>query len=286
MSAGRLAWRALLLLVLAAALAGCSGVRLVYDNADTFIRWRLLQFLDVHGDQADDLDERIARFLRWHRANALPKYARDAEEAARRLADGLSADDVAWGYEAALGHARESLRAAAERIAPLLDRLDADQLRHMEQRIAEENRKFARENLRGNERERRQRRAERIVERLEEWAGPLSKAQVERVRLFSARAPLIDEMRDRDNRRLQGEVLEIIRAREARKRLPERMAQWERGRDPGYVEARAANQSEFQLMLVDLDRMGSAEQRARLVSELRRYADDFRILASRPVGAS
>jgi len=54
-----------LLPVLAAALlAGCSGVRLAYDNADTFIRWRLLQFLDVQGEQADELDERIARFMR------------------------------------------------------------------------------------------------------------------------------------------------------------------------------------------------------------------------------
>ena len=78
----------LFLLCAALALAGCSGVRLIYDNADTFIRWRMLQFLDVHGEQADELDERIARFMRWHRASALPKYASDAEEGAKRLSRG------------------------------------------------------------------------------------------------------------------------------------------------------------------------------------------------------
>jgi len=272
---------ALVLLLAVAILAGCSGVRMAYDNIDTFIRWRMLQFLDVHGEQADELDERIASFLRWHRANALPKYARDVDEAARRLSDGLSRDDLLWGYDASIAHARESLRAAVEQVAPLLDRLTPEQLQHMEQRIAEENRKFAREHLRGSEPERRAERARRIVERMEDWVGALSKEQVERVRQFSARAPLLDEMRDRENKRLQGEVVAIIRAHEARQRLPERVANWERGRDPAYAGARSANKEEFEAMLLDLDRLGTAEQRTRLVAELRRYAEEFRALAAR-----
>jgi len=274
--------RWVLLALLTAALAGCSGVRMVYDNLDTFIRWRMLQFLDVHGEQADELDERIARFLRWHRTQALPKYARDADAASRRMADGLSSEDLVWGYDVALAHVRESLREAVDQVAPLLDRLTPEQLRYMEARIVEENRKFARENLRGSERERRERRAQRIIERMEEWVGALSKAQVERVKQFSARAPLLEELRDRDNRRLQAEVIAIIRAREARQRLGERVANWELGRDPAYVAARAANQQEFYVLLLDLDRLGTKEQRERIVAELRRYADEFRHLASRP----
>src|SRR6185503_19525102 len=132
------------------------------------------------------------------------------------------------------------------------------------------------------ERERRERRAQRIIERMEEWVGTLSKAQVQRVKQFSARAPLLEELRDRDNRRLQAEVIAIIRAREARKRLGERVANWERGRDPAYVAARAANQQEFYALLLDLDRLGTREQRVRIAAELRRYADEFRHLASRP----
>ena len=274
--------RWVLLALLTSALAGCSGVRMVYDNLDTFIRWRMLQFLDVHGEQADELDERIARLMRWHRAQALPKYARDVDEASRRMSDGLSSEDLVWGYDVALAHVRESLREAIDQVAPLLDRLTPEQLRYMEARIAEENRKFARENLRGSERERRERRAQRIIGRMEEWVGTLSKAQAERVKQFSARAPLLEEMRDRDNKRLQAEVMAIIRAREARKRLAERIANWERGRDPAYVAARAANQQEFYGLLLDLDRLGTVEQRERIAAELRRYADEFRNLAARP----
>ena len=271
-----------LAILAALALAGCSGVRLVYDNADTFIRWRMLQFLDVHGEQADDLDERIARFMRWHRANALPKYARDADDAARRLSRGLKREDLVWGYEVFIGHAREAMRTAADESAPLLDRLSAEQIRHMEQRVAEENRKFAREYLRGSEEERRVQRAQRIVERLEDWVGPLSLAQVEAVNRFSANAPLINRMRDRDNKRIQGEILAIIRAHEAKQRLGDKVVDWDRGRDPAYIAARAANIEQFNVMLLEIDRLATREQRARAVAELRRYANEFRSLAARP----
>ena len=266
-------------------LAACSTVRFAYDNADAFVRWRVGQFLDLQGEAADELDERIDAFLRWHRVQALPKYAREADEAARRLARGLSREDPLWGYDSLLARAREGLRAAAERIAPMLDRLTPEQVQHIEQRIAEENRTFARENLRGSERERRERRAQRIIDRLEDWLGNLSKAQVERVRRYSERARLLEELRDRDNKRLQADVLAIIRAREAQERLAERVVNWEKGRDPAYAAARAASWQEFNTLLLDIDRTLSREQRARAVAQLRRYAEDFRVLAARaPVG--
>jgi hypothetical protein len=189
---------------------------------------------------------------------------------------------MVWGYDIFIGHGREAMRAAADQTAPLLDQLTPEQVRHMEQRVAEENRKFAREYLRGSERERREQRAKRIVERLEDWLGNLSKAQIEAVRKFSARAPLIGELRDRDNRRIQDEILAIIRAHEAKKRLGEKVVDWDRGRDPAYIAARAANVHEFNTMLLEINRLATREQRGRVIDELRRYAEEFRALAARP----
>src|SRR5256885_734967 len=83
------------------------------------------------------------------RVEALPRYASIAEDAAARLARGLSREDLVWGYDSLVAQARESLRAAAAKAAPLLDRLDEEQIRHIERRFAEDNRKFAREYLRG-----------------------------------------------------------------------------------------------------------------------------------------
>jgi hypothetical protein len=267
-------------LLLAMLLSGCSMVRLAYENADTYLRWRANAFLDVHGEQADELDASINAFLDWHRAHALPQYAKLATEAAQRLEKGMSPGDLVWGYDSLMAQGRESLRSAATNLAPLLGKLDAAQIAHIEQRLAEENRRFERDFLRGTERARRERRAKRIAGRLEDWVGTLSQAQLERVRQYSEAAPLLGDMRDKDNRRLQAAGLELIRAR-ATERMPDFVARWDSGRDPAYAAAIEASRAQLYALLVDLERTLTPEQRARAVANLRRYAADFQMLAQK-----
>jgi hypothetical protein len=263
-------------------LGGCSAVRLAYDNAEIYVRWRAAHYLDPDEAQAEELDERIAGFMAWHRTHSLPKYAQIADEARRRLERHLQPDDLVWGYDSVVAQLQEDMRAAAENMAPLLDRLTPQQIAHFERRLAEDNRRFARENLRGGERERRKRRTERNVERLEGWLGRLSRAQVERVTQYSERAPLLDEFRDRDHKRLQAELLGILRAKEIKKRLPEFVANWDRGREPAYAAAIEAARKEFGAMVLDIDRSLTREQRARAAHDLARYAQEFRGLAASP----
>jgi hypothetical protein len=267
--------------VLAALVCGCSTVRFAYDNVDAYARWKAGTYLDLQGDDAEELDDRIDEFHAWHRRNELPKYAALAREASQRFADGLSRQDLVWGYDSLRAQARESLRKAAEVAAPLLDRLTVEQMAQVERRLAEENRQFYRANLRGPERERRRKRAKYAVERLEDWVGRLSQAQIERVRDYAERAPMLDELRDRDRRRLQRDVIAIVRARTAQKDLPERIANWERGREAAFVAALDAWREQYFAMLSDIDRSLTREQRARALAQLRRYADDFEALASR-----
>ena len=269
------------LVFLAALVCGCTALRLAYDNADTWLLFRAHSYLDLHAKDSEELSERIDEFFAWHRRNALPHYAQVADEAAKRVARGLSREDVVWGYDSLVAHARQSLRVAAERIAPLLDRLTPQQVAHMERQFADDNRKFAREYLRGTEAERRKRRAKRLEERLEDWVGNLSHVQLEKVVQFSARAPLYDELRERDRKRMQAELLDMIRKREAQKRLPDWASNWERGRDPAHLSASERYRQEYAGLLADLDKTLSAEQRSRAEANLRRYAEDFRILARR-----
>jgi hypothetical protein len=268
-------------LALAIGLCGCSTVRFAYENADSYVRWRMDAYLDVRGEDADWLDDRIEEFHAWHRKNELPRLALLAREADGRFADGISRDDFIWGYDAVRQRARESLRHAAQMMAPLLDRLTPEQIRYMERRIAEENRQFRRDYLRGSERERRERRAKQVVDRLEDWVGKLSRAQVKRVREFAERAPLLDELRERDRKRLQGEVIEIIRAKQAQKRLAARIGEWERGRDPALVAGIETWREHAIAMLLDLDGTLTREQRSRVAGNLRRYAEDFEALSGR-----
>ena len=271
--------RIYLALLLALLAGGCSTARVLYENADIYLKWKVSSYLALDDADAGELDSRIEDFVAWHRTHALPQYAAIGDEAARRLSRGLSREDLVWGYDSAIAQARESARAAAEKIAPLLDRLTPAQIAHLERELADDNRRFARQYLRGGEPERRRRRVERNVERLEDWVGGLSKAQIERVALYSERAPLLEELRARDRRRLQAELLAIVRAREAQKRLPEAAAHWDAGRDPAYAAAYEASRREYFAMLLDLDRSLSEGQRARALRVAKRWAEDFRSLA-------
>jgi hypothetical protein len=265
----------LLVVLLVLLLQGCSPTRIAYDNADVLIRWEANSYFDLEGEQIEAFDRMLASFHSWHRKRALPQYAALAEEAAARLARGTKREDLDWGYDAVQAQVRESLGAAAAEVAGLLDRLNPEQIGHFEQRLAEDNRRFAREHLRGSMEERQERRLKRNLERLEDWFGALSEAQLERVRRYGARAPLYDELRDRDRKRRQAELLAMLRAKEARARLVPWAQGWDRGREPAYERAVRATRAEYMDMLLDLDRTLTSEQREHGVRRLRRYAALF-----------
>jgi Family of unknown function (DUF6279) len=260
-------------------LQGCSVTRLAYDNADVFLRWQANHYLDFEGEQSEELDRSIAAFLAWHRRTALPKYARLADEAAARVLRGIKREDLDWSYDAVRVQVREALGAAAGDAAGLLDRLSPGQIGHLERRLAEENRDFAKEQIHGTMEERQKRRVKRNLDRLEEWFGSLSEAQVERIQRYSARAPFSAELRDRDRKRRQAEFIAMLRAREAKRRLAQWAQDWEGGRDPAYVAASRATRAEYVDLLLDIDRTLDAEQREHLAKRLKRFAGLFDSLA-------
>ena len=300
--------------LLLALLAGCSAVEFAYNNADTWLRWQAGSYLDLKNTQAEEFNARLGSFLAWHRSQALPQYARLAQDAGLRLERGATLQDLVWGYDAIRQQSREGLRRAGVELGDLLDRLSSAQIEHLERRFAENNRKYAREWLEGTPEERRGRRYQRLVHALEDWLGELSDAQRERVRQFNDGAPLNGELRDRERRRRQAELLAMLRARESARRYNERAPfsaelrdrdrkrrqaefvamlrareaarrlarwaqDWEAGREPAYVEAARATHAEYVELLLDLDRTLSAEQRAHAVARLRRYGALFDSLA-------
>lgn len=271
----------ILVLVLLAVLQGCSATRVAYENADVFLRWQANSYFDFQGEQSDELDSRIAAFLAWHRLHALPQYARFAEDAGHRMLRGIKREDLDWGYDAFRAQIREVLGAAAAEMGPMLDRLRPEQVTHLERRFAEENRKFAREQLQGTVEERLKRRVKRNLDRLDEWFGPLSDAQRARVERYSERAPLGAELRDRDRRRRQAEFAAMLRAREARQHLARWAQAWDEDREPAYAAATRTTLEEYYELLLDLDRMLSPAQRDKAVARWRDYAGTFGSLARR-----
>jgi hypothetical protein len=108
----------------------------------------------------------------------------------------------------------------------------------------------------------------------------LSDVQIERIALYSRRAPLDDELRLRDRRRLQKELVAMLKKKEARKRLVPWAVAWDQNRDPAFEAMRKENLQEFYAMLLDLDKTLSPEQRGKAARRLRGFAGDFTALAA------
>ena len=265
--------------MLLALAAGCSQLEFAYKHADVWLRWKASGYVYLEGEQARAFEAHVAAFHAWHRTQALPHYARLAGEAATRLEGGATAEDMAWAYQAFRQRIREELRRAGEELGGFGDGLTEAQVASIERRFDVDNRKFAAEWLSGTEAERRARRLERLVQRLQEWLGTLDAAQLARVREFNATAPYNAELRDRDRRRLQAEFLALLREREGERRLGEWAAAWDAGRDPALVAASRATTQAFLVLLADLERSLSEAQRERVVARLRGYARDFQVLA-------
>jgi Family of unknown function (DUF6279) len=256
--------------LLLALLCGCSTIEFAYNNADTWLRWQAGRYVVLEGDQVQEFDRRLASFLAWHRAEALPQYARLAAEAGARLERGATREDMEWGYDALSQQAREGLQRAAGEFGELLERLSPAQIAQIERRFAEENRKFAREWLEGTPEARRARRHERLTGLLQDWLGDLDDAQREQVRRYSESAPLSGERRDLERRRRQAELVALLHAGESAHWLGAWALGWERARGAdGFLD-----------MLADLERSLNPRQRAHVIARLRGYGRNFHVLAA------
>ena len=263
------------------ALSGCTAVQLGYNNADSLLHWRGGQYFGFENEQKAEFERRVQRFLAWHRKTELPRYARYADDLANRLSRGVSQGDLVWGYDAFQTYLRQSLRAGTGEIAALLDDLVPEQIERFQERLEKENRDFAKEYGLGEApEERREIRVKRNIKRMEEWFGSLSDDQAERIALYSRRAPLDDELRLRDRKRLQRELVAMLKMKEARRKLVPWAVAWDQNRDPAFEALRRENLQEFYAMLLDLDKTLSPEQRGKAVRRLRGFAGDFTALAA------
>jgi hypothetical protein len=269
-----------------AALSGCTAMQLGYNNADMLVHWRGGKYFGFEGEQEAEFERRVQHFLAWHRKTELPKYVVFANSLGDRLARGISQPDLVWGYDSFHVLLRQTLRTGAAESGELLDTLSPAQVERFQARLGKENREFAKDHaLADSPEERRAKRVRRNIERLEDWFGALTDAQIERVRLYSARAPLDDDLRDRDRKRMQRGLVAMFKAKLARSRLVQWAAEWDKNRDPRYEALRKENLREYFSMLLDLDRTLSTDQRSRAVQRLRGFAGDFSALVAAAGGA-
>ena len=275
--------RALFAGLLAALLAACSSVtRVAYNNAAFAGAWMVDDWFDLQDGQREWVRGRIERLLAWHRANELPDYERLLQETAARAATRIGEEDARRVHREMRALYHRLLRRAIPDMADFLLQLHPEQVAHLERRFAEANARALKETASPDPRERREARAKRYLERIEDWTGRLSKPQRDVVRERVAAMEDIDGEWMGDRRLRQAGALALIRARPPREAmiagLERLLVDTDAWRRPEYAAKLAARDERVIAMVAALDATLSAQQRATLNRKLGGYAADVAYL--------
>jgi hypothetical protein len=277
-----------LLLLAAIGLAGCSGVRLAYNNADTVVRWMADDYFGFEGAQEEDFKARLARFHAWHRSEELPLYSALMNRSGDKIADGLNGEELLWAWDSVKARYRHMAAHVAPELAAVLSTLTPVQFERLEKKFADSDAEYAKKHLKGGETEQRKRRNKRNLELMREWFGDLSDEQEAQVKAASAKLPLLYALRLQNRQRRQSEFVALLKAyrspAELEPRLKHWLTEWEEGASPEYRRLSEAHRELYIQMLLELDRGLTPAQRAHAVTHFYEYAEIFKALAeqSRP----
>ena len=275
--------KASLLLLAAASFAGCSGVRLAYNNADTVVRWMADDYFALEGAQLEDFKARLARFHAWHRSEELPRYSVLMTSAGGKLAGGLTAAELLWAWENVIGRYRRMAAYAAPELAAVLTTLAPPQFDRLEKKFVETDADYAKKHLKGGETEQRKRRDKRNLELMREWFGDLTDAQEAQLKISSARLPLLYALRLQNRQRRQADFVVLLKtyrsAAELEPRLKSWLTDWEEGATSEYRRLSELHRELYIRMLLELDRSLTPAQRTHAVTRFYDYAELFKELA-------
>ena len=135
------------MLLLVTTLVGCSANRLLYNRADTFIRWAADDYVALDREQQAAFDQRLDDLLAWHRSEELPRYREFIVTSLDTLEDGVTLEEaVAISDEIDLAADRfqaqfiELLLATAEdlsdvQIQDFLTELERNQTEYADERL-------------------------------------------------------------------------------------------------------------------------------------------------------
>ena len=266
-------------ITLSLALGACSRVGLAYRNLDVIIPWTLSDYLDMNGEQKGWFNERLKEHLSWHCTTQLPGYL-DWLDRLQGMVETNQVTDAA--LQARTQEAKAAIAQTAREITPsaieLLKGLDDKQVAEMNDAFAKDQRKRQEEYLKPSLDQQVKERAQRMEKRLDDWLGPLSETQRQRVIAWST------ALGDQNTQWIANRVhwQKQFSAAVAQRQSPEfpqrietllvnRESLW----TPAYREAYAKTEAQARGLFVDLMAESTPMQRQRLLKKIEGVRKDF-----------
>ncbi|MDY0833180.1 DUF6279 family lipoprotein [Pseudomonas sp. SED1] len=271
-----------MLLTLSLVLAGCNRVGLAYRNLDVIIPWTLSDYLNMNAGQKSWFNDTLKEHLAWHCTTQLPGYLNWLDRL-QQMVDNNQVTDAALQTRTA--EAKQAIAESARAITPsaveLLQGLDDQQVRDMEQAFAKDLRKRQDEYLKPPLEQQINERAERMNKRLDAWLGPLSASQQNRVTAWSI--ALGDQNQQWIGNRAHWQTLFIAAVKDRHSSdFPQKIEQLLVDREslwtPEYRQAYAQTEIAARSLVVDLMAESTMQKRQKLTQKIDKVRSDFKAL--------
>ena len=276
-------------LLAVAGLAACSSstmtrlayanAALAYSNMASAIAWTVDDYVDMTDPQEAWVKEHAARVMEWHRAEELPRARKVLESMLAKSNGPFSAEDLAALQADVRAFYLRAMGQLVPDMAEFLATTDVEQLARIEKKVAQDNKDFLKESVRGTPEERRKRRVQRFVSHLEAWTGPLDEVQLEIIAAAYRDIPDFTQEMLGERRYRQSEVIALVRARTPRaemeaqlKRLFVNMDDWRR---PEYRDAVRARDARMQEAVAAISATLTPKQRASVRSRIQGLIRDI-----------
>jgi len=261
------------------ALGACSRVGLAYRNLDVIIPWTLSDYLDMNGEQKSWLDERLKEHLSWHCTTQLPGYLDWLDRLQAMIATNQVTDAA---LQARAREAEQAIAETAREITPsaieLLQGLDDKQVAEMNDAFAKDQRKRQQEYLKPSLDQQIKERGARMEKRLNDWLGPLSTTQQQRVATWSNALGEQNTQWLANRVHWQKQFSAAIAQRQS-PQFPQRIETLLVNREslwtPAYRQAFANTEAQARSLFVDLMAESTPNQRARLLKKIEGVRKDF-----------
>jgi len=276
------------LLAIATALAGCSAIKLGYNNLNELAFWWLDGYVDFTEEQTTRVREDLARLHLWHRTEELPRVA----TVLRSLEELVPGDISAAQACTIVPLLRERWDALADRAEPaivtLAMDLGLDQLRHLERKYQKNNSEYRKEWVRLAPAELQDKRLRQFLERSEMIYGRLEEPQRSALRRQIEQSTFDPRRILAERQRRQQDVLQTLRKvagqpvalNEARRLLRGYLERAQESPDPAYRSYQQALIEEGCRNVAALHNSTSPAQREAAVQRLRAYQRDLRELTA------
>lgn len=260
------------------AATGCSALSMAWGYFDDVLAERVDAWVDLRPGQRRQLERRLEPWLQRVAIERLPGYAAFLRELAARNERGLAPADAYWAYDRVRHDYRRLLADATAWIAPPLAELEAGQIDHLERRMRSENAEYRARYLEVTRDDSRTALADRLIDQVERWIGPLDPDQVRLVRRGVTDLPDTSAEWYAYRLRMQAGLLQLVRGDADAAAIRAHLQDWwiERAGLPESEQA-AFRRFERELVAVlgELAATLSQGQRAELGRRLERIAGSF-----------